>query len=396
MKRLLQTVLKLLCPLAIPLAWRQLMGEKKRFLTALAGVAVAVTLMMFQLGIFHSILNRVVIPHRALEGELALTSKDYTNIYYNSPFSLRRLYQAQGVAGVDSIAPLYLDSTWIRNPVTLESKKIYVFGVNPRLNPFDFPELKRHPEWLQIDETAFYDAKSLSEFGPVVAMVESQGEVMTEAGGLRLKIKDVIHMGPTMQSSGHMLVGERAFFRIFPQHPWHMITVGMIRLKPGANPSEVASRLEKALPPDIRVWTREGLIREEQDYWQKRSPIAFIFFGSMLVAMVVGAVIVYQILYSDVSDHLREYATLKALGLPDRYFFGVVVQEALILLAAGFFPGLGLTALLYYLTRVKAALPMYLTFSIVVTVFVSSLVMCVAAGLLALRRLRSADPADVF
>ena len=130
-------------------------------------MAVAVTLMMFQLGIFHSILNRVVIPHMALEGELALTSKDYTNIYYNSPFSLRRLYQAQGVAGVDSIAPLYLDSTWIRNPVTLESKKIYVFGIDPRLNPFDFPELKRHPEWLQIDETAFYDAKSLSEFGPV-------------------------------------------------------------------------------------------------------------------------------------------------------------------------------------------------------------------------------------
>jgi putative ABC transport system permease protein len=396
MMHLWRWILRRLCPLGIPLAWLQLIGEKKRFVTALAGVAFAVTLMMYQFGIYYAVLNKVVVPHRALQGDLVLTSKDYSNFYSNAYFSLRRLYQARSLPEVASIAPVYFDNTRMRNPTTLESKKIYVFGVDPRQDPFQFPEVIRHPEWLQIDEDAFYDALSLSEFGPIGAMLETQDEVRTEGGGVRLRIKNLIHMGGTMTATGNLLVGERAFFRIFPQHPWHMITLGMVRLKPGADPADVARRLERILPPDVRVWTREGLIREEQEYQLQRSPIAFIFLGSMLVAMVVGAVIVYQILYADVNDHLREYATLKAIGLPNRYFSGVVVQESLILLAAGFLPGLGLTASLYHLTRVRAALPIYLTSTIVTTVFVLSLVMCVAAGLLALRRLRSADPADVF
>ncbi len=396
MKRRLQSILHRLCPLGIPLAWLQLIGEKKRFLTALAGVAVAVTLMMFQLGTYFAVLTKAVFPIMATQGELALTSKDYTNFYSNAPFSLRRLYQAQGLAEVDSVAPLYLDYTWMRNPATLESKRMFVFGVDPSQNPFHFPEVSRHPEGLQIDEGAFYDALSLPEFGPIGAMLETQGEVLTEAGGVRLKIRDVIHVGSNFTATGHLLVGERAFFRIFPRHPRNMISLGMIRVKPGADPVAVAFRLEKVLPADVRVWTREELIRAEKSYLQERGPIAFIFLGSMLVAMVVGAVIVYQILYADVSDHLREYATLKAMGLPERYFYGVVVQEALILLTTGFLPGLGLTALLYHVTRVKAALPIYMSFNIVATVFLQSLFMCVAAGVLALRRLRSADPADVF
>ena len=396
MTRLWRWILRRFCPLGIPLAWLQLIGEKKRFLAAIAGVAVAVTLMMFQLGIFFAVLTKAVLPLVAMQGELALTSKNYTSFYANAAFSLRRLYQARSLPEVDSVAPLYMDYTWMRNPANLESKRIFVFGVDPSQNPFNFPEVSRHPEWLQIDEAAFYDALSLPDFGPIDAMLKTQGEVRTEVGGVRMRIKDVIHIGSNFTATGHLLVGERAFFRIFPRHPPHMISVGMVRVKPGADPVAVAGQLEKILPPDVRVWTREGLIREEQTYLQERSPIAFVFFGSMLVAMVVGAVIVYQILYADVSDHLREYATLKAIGLRERYFYGVVVQEALILLATGFLPGLGLTAFLYHLTRIKAALPMQMSPKIVTTVFVLSLFMCVTAGVLALRRLRSADPADVF
>ena len=396
MMPMMRSVLFRLFPLGIPLAWRQLIGEKKRFLTALAGVTFAVTLMMYQLGTYFAVLSKVVFPHMALQGDLVVTGKDYNNFYSNVPFSIRRLYQAESLSEVESVAPLYIDFTWMKNPATMESKKIYVLGVDPSQNPFNFPEVSRHPEWLKIDEYGFYDALSQKEFGPIAALLKSQGEVLTEVGGLRLKIQDVIHMGGTISAAGHLLVGERAFFRIFPQHPPHMISLGMIRLKPGADPAVVARRLERTLPADVRVWTRDALMREEKSYWNERSPISFIFLGSMLVAMIVGAVIVYQILYTDVSDHLHEYATLKAIGLSDHYFSALVIQEALILLVAGFIPGLGLTGFLYHLTRVKAALPIHMSFTILATVFVLSLIMCVTAGMLALRRLHSADPADVF
>jgi putative ABC transport system permease protein len=393
---MLRPVLHSLFPLGIPLAWLQLIAEKKRFLTAMAGVTFAVTLMMYQLGTYFAVLTKVVFPHMALQGELALTGKDYDNFYSNVPFSLRQLYQAQSLAEVDSVAPLYIDFTWIKNPVTLQSKKIFIFGIDPSQNAFQFPEVSRNPECLKIDEYAFYDSLSLKEFGPIAALFQRQGEVLTEVGGRQMKIKGLIHMGGTIAAAGHLLVGERAFFRIFPEHPPHMISIGMIRLKPGADPTAVARRLEKTLPPNVHVWTREALMRAEKTYWNERSPIAFVFLGSMLVSLIVGAVIVYQILYTDVSDHLQEYATLKAIGVPDRYFSGLVIQEALILLVAGFIPGLGLTGFLYHLSRVKAALPMYMSFKILATVFVLSFIMCVTAGMLALRRLHSADPAEVF
>jgi putative ABC transport system permease protein len=396
MTRLLRSALQIWCPLGIPLAWLQLIGEKKRFLTALAGVGFAVTLMMYQLGTYLAVLTKVVFPHMALQADVVLTSKDYDNFYVNAPFSVRRLYQARGFDEVAAVAPLFLGATSMRNPVTMASKRIFVLGVDPEQNAFAFPEIAARPEGLRMDEWAFYDALSLPEFGPISAMLESQGDVVTELGGRRMKIVGTFRLGGTISAAGHLLVGERAFFRVFPQHQAHMISLGLIRLKPGADPVLVARRLAQELPPDVRVWTRDELIRGEREYWEQRSPIAFVFLGSMLVAMIVGAVIVYQILYADVSDHMREYATLKAIGLPDSYFSGVVVQEALILLAAGFFPGLGLTAVLYHVTRVKAALPMHLSIGIVTVVFGLSLVMCVTAGLLALRRVRSADPADVF
>ena len=396
MTAILRSFFYRLFPLGIPLAWLQLIGEKKRFLTAIAGVTFAVTLMMYQLGTYFAVLTKVVFPHIALQGELVLTSKDYNIFYINIPFTLRRLYQAQSLPEVDSVAPLYIDFTWMKNPLTLENKKIFVLGVDPSQNPFHFPEVARHPEYLTIDQYGFYDALSLKEFGPIAAMLKSRGEVETELGGQRFKILDVIHIGGTISAAGHLLVGERAFFRIFPQRPPHMVNLGVIRLKPGADPVGVAQQLQKILPPDVRVWTREALMQDEKKFWNEHSPIAFIFLGSMLVATIVGAVIVYQILYTDVSDHLQEYAMLKAIGLPDRYFTALVIQEALILLVSGFIPALLLTALLYHLTRVKAALPIYLSATIVSTVFVLSFIMCLIAGMLALRRLRSADPADVF
>jgi len=396
MKHLLGSSLHCIFPLGIPLAWLQLVGEKKRFLAALAGVTFAVTLMMYQLGTYFAVLTKVVLPLTALRGELVMTSKDYNNFYLNACFSLRQLYQARSQAEVESVSPLYVDFTWMKNPATLESKKIFIFGVDPSRNPFQFPEVSRHPDCIKSDECAFYDALSLNEFGPIPDLLQSQGEILTEVGGLRMKIRDVIHLGGTIAAAGHLLMGERTFFRVFPQHPPHMISLGLIHLKPGADPAVVARRLEKTLPPSVRVWTREALISAEKIYWDERSPIAFVFLGSMLVSLIVGGVIVYQILYTDVCDHLQEYATLKAIGLPDLYFSKLVIQKSLILLVAGFIPGLCLTVLLYHAARIKAALPMYMSFKILATVFVLSLIMCVTAGMLALRRLHSADPADVF
>ena len=78
---------------------------------------------------------------------------------------------------------------------------------------------------------------------------------------------------------------------------------------------------------------------EDLRYQQTRRPTGIIFGFGVLIGVLVGLVIVYQVLSTDVADHLREYATFKAMGYGPGFFLGVVFEEALILGIMGFMPG---------------------------------------------------------
>ncbi len=383
-------------PLGIPLAWLQLYAEPKRFLAAVAGVTFAVTLMMYQAGIYTAIFEKVVFPHRAMKADLVMTSLDYNNLFLNNSFTLRRLEQALAVEGVSSVAPLHIGSANLRNPETKRNMVIFVFGIRPSRNPFALPEVDRNLGRLAHPENVLFDRKGLKEYGPIERLLEERGSVETEIGGRRVVIQGLFDMGGTISSGGHVIAGEEGFFRLFPRASRNLISAGMIRLSPGADPEQTAARIRAAVPPDVTIWTYDGFVAEEKRYWSERSPLAFIFLGTMLVAMIVGAVIVYQILYTDVTDHLHEYATLKAIGVGDRFFLGLILQEAVILMACGFVPGTVLTAGLYAVTRSKAVMPAYLSLPVMSVVFVLALAMCSLSGVLALRKLKRADPADVF
>ena len=116
----------------------------------------------------------------------------------------------------------------------------------------------------------------------------------------------------------------------------------------------------------------------------------------MLIGVLVGLVIVYQVLSTDVADHLREYATLKAVGYPGRFFLGIVFEEAVILGVLGFVPGLLISVGLYAVVAAQTGLPMALTAGRAAAVLVGTVLMCTLAGALATRRLARADPADLF
>jgi putative ABC transport system permease protein len=116
----------------------------------------------------------------------------------------------------------------------------------------------------------------------------------------------------------------------------------------------------------------------------------------LMMGLLVGAIIVYQILYTDVSDHLGEYATLKAMGYRDRYLFSVVIQESVILSVFGFLPGIGLSQIMYSYAASATLLPIHMTPGRTAAVYGLTVFMCVFSGLLAMRRLKHADPADIF
>jgi putative ABC transport system permease protein len=382
--------------LGLPLCWLQLIGEKKRFLTAVTGVTFAVTLMLYQLGVYDAVFAKVVFPHQCLRGELVMTSRDYSNFYANAPFSIHRLTQMLGDPDVIAVAPVMIGYGDLRNPETRQNRKIAVLGVRSGQNPFAVDAITAQLGRLTNPEAALFDARSQNDFGPVSAWFARRGEVHTELNHRRLLIRGLFPMGGTISAAGHVLLNEQGFQRVFPDRPPNLANVGIIQLRPGADPTVVCRRLQRTLPVDVAIQSHAAFVEAEKQYWQQRSPIAFIFLGTMLVAMLVGSVIVYQILYTDVSDHLREYATLKAIGLADGFFITLVLQQAAILLAFGFAPGLLFTAGLNAITRRQGAMPTHLTGRASLIVFGCALVMCGVAALLSTRKLRRADPADVF
>lgn len=384
-----------LIPGGIPLAWRQLSGDRKRFATALAGVSFGVVIMLFQLGIFQAFMTMVIQPIEAMHGDVILISPDFQYLLSSGDFPERRLYQAVADAEVEAVYPLSISYNRWSNPETGAKTEVALVGINAAANPFRIPEVSSRNDVLASPDGVLFDDRSTPDCGDVSGLFGKHGDVKTEINGKRVLVRGIFSMGQTLAAYGHVLAGMETYQRL-SERPSGIINIGLIRLKDGADAESAARRIRKMLPEDVEVLTRQEFMVREQTYWQNNTPIGFIVIAGMILAMFVGAVIVYQILYTDINDHLKEYATLKAIGLGQGYFMKFIVSESMILLVIGFIPGLIVSAALFMLADSSAGLPTRLTLSGTVTVFLMTAIMCLAAGLLATRRLRSVDPADIF
>lgn len=379
----------------VPLAWKQLSNDKKRFAAALAGVSFGVVIMLFQVGIYQAIMRMVIRPVDAMQGELIMVSPDFLYLMAAGEFPERRLYQTLADSDVKSVYPVALSYQKWSNPSTRTKTEIALIGVHASKNPFLIPEVASRSDILASPEDVLFDIDSTPDCGDIGALFRQQGEVRTEINGRRIRVGGLFSMGQTLAAYGHVIIGMEAYQRL-SGFPAGIINIGLIHLEPGVNPETVKSRLEKIIPEDVKIITRDELILYEQTYWQNNTPIGFIVLAGMVLAMFVGAVIVYQILYTDINDHIKEYATLKALGLGQSFFFKFIIFQSLILLVIGFIPGILITSLLFAIADSLAGLPTRLTFTGSFTVFFLSAAMCLTAGFLATRRLKSVDPADIF
>ena len=174
------------------------------------------------------------------------------------------------------------------------------------------------------------------------------------------------------------------------------IDIGLINLKPGASLSRAKADLQKFLPDDVAVMTHQEFVDREKRYWNERTPIGFSFRLMVTMGFVVGIGIAYQVLYSNISTHITEYATLKAIGFTNNYLLSMVFRQACLLAILSYGPGVLLSTRIYKLARESTRLPVNMTLDQCLLVFGSIFVMCTVSGVLAMQKLRSADPADIF
>lgn len=380
----------------IPLPWLQLTREKPRLLVALAGIAFADILMFMQLAFREALFESNVRLHSSLQGEIVLINPQSNAVLALESFSKKRLYQALAVKEVASVVPIYVDFTAWKNPQTRELSEVQVIGTNPREQVFDLPGVQQNIEKTKMPDIVLFDRGSRKEFGPIAEEFEQGKTIKSEVGGRRIKVGGIVELGASFGADGNLITSDQNFLRLFEERDQGLIDIGVIKLKPEANAEVALEKLRKYLPEDVQVLSKQEFIQKEKDYWASSTPIGFIFALGTVMGFIVGTVIVYQILYSEVSDHMAEYATLKAMGYTDRYLLLVVFQEALILATLGYMPGFAFALFQYNLAKNATLLPIVMTTSRAVLVLVLTIVMCFISGAIAVRKLRAADPADIF
>ena len=372
------------------------MKEKTRLAIAIAGIAFADLLMFVQLGFEGALYDAAIKPHRSLQADLVLINPQLQTLFAVKSFPRERLQQALSYEGVESVSPLYFATGQWRNPETRLSRAILVWGVDPARPAFRSTEVTQNLDSLKQLDQVLFDQAGRPEYGAIGEWFKRDGSVETELNGKVVKVKGLFTNGASFAADGNVITSDSTFLQLFRDRKPELIEVGLITLKQGTDLEKVRSELIAGLPNDVKVLTTEGFAQIEKEYWANGTGIGFIFGLGVGVGFIVGIVIVYQILYADVSDHLPEYATLKAMGYTDRYLLGVLIQEALLLAILGYIPGLILSFGLYQLAYAATLLPIVMTIERSISVFILTIVMCSASGAVAMRKLRSADPADVF
>ena len=378
------------------LAWSQLRRQKTRFAVATAGVVFAVVLMFMQLGFQDALYRSAVTLQRRMKGDLFLLAPQYQVIVRETFFPRVRLYQALGVGGVAWVSPVYFATAPWKNPETGQTWPIFVLGIDPVVDVFDSPEVEVQRAVLRYPDVSLYDEYSRREFGRIADRVREQGQLTTEVLGRTITVRGLFRMGTSFGIDGTLLTSDLNFLRIVRHRSADQVGIGVIGLEPNTSPVAVQAAMRAALPGDVQVRTKAELLDLEVAHWARATPIGFFFTFGVVMGLVVGMIIVYQILFANIGDHLKEYATLKAIGYGHRYLAGIVVCEATILAAAGFAPGLLASERLYALAGSATMLPMAIEPRRAAEVLLLTLAMCWASALIAVRKLRAADPADVF
>lgn len=379
-----------------PLGWLQLKKSKSRLLVAVAGIGFADLLMFAQLGIQAALFDSNTMLNRGMDADIIIRSAQYRDLNLADTLPRRRLYQIKDVPGVQSAEPLYISRVVWKNPQTRRRTQLTLVGQSLDHPAFTFDEINQNLDKLKQPDTFLFDRLSRGQYADVVAQVAAGQPTKTEIQRRTIEVVGLFSLGASFATDGTLVTSPENFLRFFPERSPGQITLGLVKVNPGVDPQQVLAQIQTILPPDTIASTKQEYVEYEQGYWQQTTPIGIVFTFGTVMAFVVGTVIVFQILSTDVNDHISEYATFKAMGYRDRYLLLIVLEQSLILASLGFIPGLALALGQYSLIRNLGALPISMTFGRLVLVFSLTVVMCMVSGMIATRKLQSADPADNF
>jgi putative ABC transport system permease protein len=371
------------------LAWRILVHEKGRTGLALGGVFIAIVLVFIELGFFVAVPQGGMLVYDRMRFDLLLASKDYAFQAQPWQFPRARLGTAASVDGVAQATPLYFAAGGWQDPSGGVRLDTFLLGMDPAARPFAVRAIERREEMLAQPDTILVDDDTRAIFGPL-----TPGRVV-DLNGHKVTIGGTYHLGTGFLGIGVALMDEANFFRITGRRN-DPVNLGLVTVMPGARIDAVAAALRRVLPDDVQVFDHSELKAHEDAYWTRRTSVGLIFGSGLVVSFIVGLMVLYQTLATQIARHLPEFATMKAMGYADAHLVAVVVIEAVLIVGIAFVPATAVAMAAYAAIRSQTLLPVVLTIPHLLGVLAAMLVMSTLSAFLSVNSLRRADPADVF
>ncbi|QDU87706.1 FtsX-like permease family protein [Pirellulimonas nuda] len=414
-----------------PLAWKNLLHNRLRTVVGVLGVGFAVVLIFMQLGFRGAIERTATQIFESLDFDLLIRSPAYIRL--TDPRSVPRgwLYQAGSLPEVEWVRPLDIGLSEWQAPYPKEGRRtdatdddvaglsrgIIVLGINPEDPPFvpkDYAAINDAATALTDSRFVLMDTKTKPEFGPQNGRRFGEEDIGVETvlGTGRVQIVGLYELGAGMACNGSCMTNHDGFRRACPWQQGDQASFGLVKLADtqhadpqrtervrdaiaGLLPVSRVSRSSDAEPERV-VLTREEVFEQERRQWLDDTPFGQILTLGVVIAVLVGVAVVYQVLSNDIGNMISEYATLKAMGYSDTYLTTIVLQQAVLLAVFGFLPSLAVAFGLYALVEWYAGIPMKMTWDIALFVLVLAVGICIASGIAALRKLYQAEPADLF
>ncbi|PLK68794.1 ABC transporter permease [Rhizobium sp. TH135] len=379
----------------LPIGWLQLTHNRTRFAAALAGVAFANVLVFVQLGIMNSMGAATLRPYDFFQADIMISAGDASTLTDGGNVARQWLLQALGDPDVAAGMGLFIANVpWDRGEKDIS---LTTFGVDPTKTEFLSKDIASDLNLLQVRDAAILDRMARGLAKDEAASIRPQTPLSFETQGRTITAYATFSGGGGFGGDGYMLVSDQTFLSLFPTRSSSAPDHILLSLRPGAETDTVIARLKTLISdPSLRIRSYQDAAQEDLRYQQTKRPTGIIFGFGVLIGVLVGIVIVYQVLSTDVADHLREYATFKAMGYGPRFFLGIVFEEALVLGIMGFIPGLVVGTTILTLMGKVTTLPLGMTPSMAATVFFGTIVFSALSGAIATRRLGAADPADLF
>ncbi|WP_082690028.1 FtsX-like permease family protein [Leptolyngbya sp. NIES-2104] len=412
------------------IARKNLFEDIPRFIVAQAGIVFAVSLVTIQIGILRGFSRSTARLVDQSSADLWVASQDIVHLELSSPMPAQRVEEAQKVAGVDRAEALMIRSSiWRDSNGKISPIRIYGFDPNSRMFA-GWQVTQGKLSDLNQPYSVIVDANSLKGLGlkqlndratigafnalPARFVGKTQDTQSIASSAFiytSLENANAYGLGGSdtgitckTDSSGRIdCLNQTPKFgdpepnpppprRVNVQDP---ISFVLIRAKPGEDLDQLRQRLKSALP-NTRVFTQAEIADLTRSYWTTRTGVGFVLGLGATVGFIVGMVIVGQILYSSVSDHIREFGTLKAMGASNWVIYSVILEQALWMAVLGYLPSIALCLGLGAWTQASNGIMILITPATGVGIFVLTVVMCVGSALFAVQKVTRVDPAIVF